>query len=99
MQIVLLYHSYTIIKTIAISLGQKHFQLSRLMHAWSVKYSNNILLYHSDIKYTTIINSTTLYKIYHLQSVIVLGALNNFKTISPFIGVTLQTKITLQVQP
>jgi len=67
------------------------------MYTWSVKYSNNIVLYNSNIKYTAIINSTTLYKIYHLQSVRVLGALNNFKTISPFIGVTLQTK--LQVQP
>lgn len=67
------------------------------MYAWSVKYSNNIILYNSNIKYTAIMNSTTLYEIYPSQSVIVLGTLNNFKSISPFTGVTLQTK--LQVQP
>ena len=42
-----------------------------------------------NIKYTAIINSATLFKIYHLQSIIVLDALNNFKTVSTFTGLTL----------
>ena len=38
-------HSVQLLLLIAVTLGSKHFQSTRLMLAWTVKYSNNILLH------------------------------------------------------
>ena len=38
-------HSVQLLLLIAVTLSLKHFQSTRLMPAWTVKYSNNILLY------------------------------------------------------